>query len=98
VPRERPGGFCRKQVKVKQAAVAQAGNCAVGAYERYAKAKRLRHGKGKRVPPAGNERNLDSAFMSMAQYRKVGVRDLMIGIQQGSIDVDGDKPNRLHSA
>jgi hypothetical protein len=50
------------------------------------------------MPPAGNQRYLDSAFMSTAQYRKIGVRNLMIGIQQGSIDVDGDEPNRLHSA
>jgi hypothetical protein len=34
--------------------------------------------------------------MRMAQCRNVGVRNLMIGIQQGSIDVDGDEPNRLH--
>jgi hypothetical protein len=98
VPRERTGGFGRKQIAVKLAAVAQAGYCAVGAYQCNLKAKRPRHGKGKRMPPAGNQRYLDSAFMSTAQYRKIGVRNLMIGIQQGSIDVDGDEPNRLHSA
>jgi hypothetical protein len=91
------GDIRRKQITVEKAAIAGAGDRAIGADEGHAEAERLSHRQRKIVTPAGNERDFNAAFVGAEQRLQVRGRNLKARIQQSSIDIDGDEPNRMHS-
>ena len=57
--------------------------------------KLLRDGQSKRVPPAGDEDDLDPKRVRAAQSSQVNWRDLKLGIEQGAVDIDGNEAERI---
>jgi hypothetical protein len=66
-------------------------NRAVGADKRHIEAQHFCDWKRKRVATTRDECYLDSQFVRTAQGGDIGCRNLELRVEQGAIDIDGDK-------
>ncbi len=80
-----------QEVAVKSLSGQRPGDRAVRGDEPEVESKLLRDRQGKRVAAAGDEDDLDTLGVSPPQRGKVGVGDLKLGIQQGAVNIDGNK-------
>jgi len=53
----------------------------------------LCHWQGECVPAAGDENHFDSALLCPPKRIDVGFRDMELRVEQGAVDIDGEKAN-----
>ncbi len=80
-----------QQVSVKKLALQRTCNRAVRADERYIEAQHFRDRQRERVATASDKRDFNSQFVCTAQGGGIGRRYLELRVEQGAIDIDGDK-------
>src|ERR687887_129086 len=78
---------------MKQLAASGLSDGAVRANEPQLKSQRLRHGKSKGMSAPGDQHDVHAGLMCGAQCVQVCLSDLVIGVEQSPVNINGEQAN-----